>query len=373
MKRIDIINKIKNIPGWKTKKKYLVIESDDWGSLRMPSRKIYNHLVDKGVYKGNDLFDMFDSMASREDLDSLFNVLSSFRDCNSNNAIITAVSVVANPDFKKIREDEFSKYHYELFTDTLERYYPGKKVFELWHKGIEEGIFIPQFHGREHLNVAEWIRALRAGDEITRYCFDLEVWSFTRKKNNPARISYQTPFELYKPEDLSTQSNALENGLKLFNELFGYKADFFVPPDGPINSYLEKITADNGIKFLTMPKIQKEPLGYGKHRLKLHWLGQVNRYNQIYITRNCFFEPVVPRKDWLDSCLMEIETAFHLNKPAIISSHRVNYIGSHDRLNRDNSLRKLSILLKTVINKWPDIEFITTDQLGEIISKDKLQ
>ena len=33
-----------NIPGWRTKRKIVVIESDDWGSIRMPSLKVFETL-----------------------------------------------------------------------------------------------------------------------------------------------------------------------------------------------------------------------------------------------------------------------------------------------------------------------------------------
>ncbi|MDZ7634132.1 MAG: hypothetical protein U5L72_06700 [Bacteroidales bacterium] len=35
---------------------------------------------------------------------------------------ITANTLLANPDFEKIRETDFAKYHYEIFTDTYKRY-----------------------------------------------------------------------------------------------------------------------------------------------------------------------------------------------------------------------------------------------------------
>ena len=33
-----------NALGWNSNRKIVVIESDDWGSIRMPSRKIYEYL-----------------------------------------------------------------------------------------------------------------------------------------------------------------------------------------------------------------------------------------------------------------------------------------------------------------------------------------
>ena len=36
-----ITHNLLNIPGWRTKRHIVVIESDDWGSIRMPSKEVY--------------------------------------------------------------------------------------------------------------------------------------------------------------------------------------------------------------------------------------------------------------------------------------------------------------------------------------------
>lgn len=356
-----------NIAGWTTSRKIVIIESDDWGSIRMPSRKVFEHLVAKGIFKGDEPFNLYETLASGEDLEELFETLHSFKDINNNPCVFTAVCVVANPDFKKIKDHDFKEYFYEPFTDTLNRYYPNEKVFELWKEGIEERVFWPQFHGREHLNVAEWMRGLQQGDKETHLCFDNEVWVITRKNNNSTSISYQAPFDFYYPQDLAIQGAAIQEGLFLFKKLFGYKATFFVPPNGPFNTSLEKVAAESDIKYISVAKIQMEPIGYGKNKIKLHWLGQHNRHNQSYTTRNCIFEPIYKGKDWIDSCLSDIEIAFRWKKPAIISSHRASYIGGHDRDNRKNGLRQLRVLIGSILKKWPTAEFMTTDELGKMI------
>jgi hypothetical protein len=118
-------------------------------------------------------------------------------------------------------------------------------------------------------------------------------------------------------------------------------------------------------------KIQIEPQGNGEKRKIFHWLGQQNMYSQRYITRNCFFEPCLKGKDWVISCLSEIGIAFRWHKPAVISSHRVNYIGVHDKLNRDKGLHQLTLLLKSILKRWPDVEFFTSDQLGDLLANEK--
>ena len=66
--------------------------------------------------------------------------------------------------------------------------------------------------------------------------------------------------------------------------------------------------------------------------------------------------------------MKEIEIAFNCNKPATISSHRVNYMGTINPENRAEGLKKLDQLLGAIIKKWPEVEFITSMELGDIIN-----
>jgi len=66
----SIKRNLSNIPGWRTHRKIVVIESDDWGSVRMPSRKVYNALKIKGIdlSSGDSLrYNLYDSLATSED------------------------------------------------------------------------------------------------------------------------------------------------------------------------------------------------------------------------------------------------------------------------------------------------------------------
>lgn len=358
---------LRNAIGFSTKRKLIVIESDDWGSIRMPSKQAFESITKKGLdSSGYSLrYNKNDTLADKNDLSLLFETLYSFRDTKGNHPVITALTIVANPDFAKIQESEFNEYHYERFTETLQRYYGDDTPFPLWIEGIQNKVFLPQFHGREHLNVAVWMKALKQNDVEARIAFDHGLWGFNNK--HPFGITYQAAFDLEFHNQLSLQAQIIKDGLRLFEQLFGYRASYFVPPNGPFNRELETVAASEAMRFIFAEKIQNEPLGEGKSRKSFHYPGQQNRYGQLYLSRNCFFEQSEHGKDWVDSCLNDIRIAFFFNKPAVISSHRVNYIGALYPENRTQGLQQLRVLLAKIIKNWPDVEFISSVDLGELM------
>ena len=367
---LSIARNISNVPGRQTSRRIVVFESDDWGSIRMPSLKAFQVLKEAGVdLRGWDAerYNLNDSLASSTDLEMLFEVLSTSKDHSGKNAVFTPVSIVANPDFQKIKDFDFQHYFYEPFTETLKRYPDCERSFDLWIEGIEKNIFVPQMHGREHLNVAAWLKALQNGDRPTRMAFNQGVWGFLPNQDSMPGVDFQAAFLLGDPSELEQHEKIIVEGLNLFEKLFGYRAEYFVPPNGPFNNSLNKILVNNGIKYRSAAKIQNQPMGNGETKKVIHWLGQKDGSGLRYITRNCFFEPSQPGKDWVDSCLSDIKIAFRWKKPAIISSHRVNYIGILNHSNRDNGLRQLTKLLKGILRSWPDAEFMTTPQLGSLM------
>ena len=100
----------KNLIGRRTNRKIVIIESDDWGSIRMPSKKIYNHLISSGIKVDECPYNRYDALESEVDLSNLFDVLTSIKDIKGNFPVVTANMVVANPDFERIKKSKFQKY-----------------------------------------------------------------------------------------------------------------------------------------------------------------------------------------------------------------------------------------------------------------------
>lgn len=367
---------VSNIPGWRTKRHIVVIESDDWGSIRMSSKEAFDRMLKAGMPVDRSHYNLYDSLECNDDLEQMYETLSKFKDSTGRHPVITGVNVVANPDFEKIKTNNFSEYIYEPYTETCKRYSNHDRVYDLWKEGIEKRLMVPIFHGREHLNAQFWMRALRDKNKSTLVGFENEVTGMPGIKGEKLP-DFQAAFQIDTINDLVYQKEVLKTGLDLFEELYGYRSRYFVPTNGPFNNTLEKDLNEHGVKYINTGKKQKEPLGNGQYKINTRFIGDKNQYGQIYITRNCFFEPSSSgfekpaNTDWINNCLKEIEIAFRWRKPAVISSHRVNYIGYLHPENRERSLKQLSELLGKMLKRWPDIEFMTSPELGDLITSKK--
>ena len=105
---------------------------------------------------------------------------------------------------------------------------------------------------------------------------------------------------------------------------------------------------------------------------KYHYQGQKGNNQIRYLVRNAHFEPATRQngEHEIAETMKQIDNAFFWKKPAIISSHRVNYIGSIKAENRSRNLSLLKELLKQITNKYPDVLFLSTDQLGLLIANE---
>jgi hypothetical protein len=371
--KYKIVKNLINIRGWTTNRRLVVIESDDWGSIRMPSREVYEKLLKSGDKVDCDAFTKYDSLESESDLAFLFDIITRYKDCKGKYPVITANCAVANPDFDKIKASGYREFYYEPFTDTLKKFPEHKRSFDLWQEGIKQNIFFPQLHCREHMNVARWMKHLQRGISDVETAFSYGMISIGNSFTSSNRFAYMDAFNYDTMEELIALKTILKEGVELFKRIFGYPSKSFVATCYIWSPDFEKELANNDIEYIQGSHIQLIPRkteGTTTLGKKQHYLGQVNRYNQIYLMRNCRFEPSWDHNlDWVDQCLWEIATAFKWNKPAAISTHRLNYIGYINEANRDKNLKLLSLLLAKIINIWPNVEFITSVELGEIMRR----
>jgi hypothetical protein len=362
---------ISNAIGWRTSRKIVVIESDDWGSIRTRSKKDYYEMLSKGLAVDRSNFTANDCLESNNDLGNLFDLLSKHKDSTGRSVVITPMCIMANPDFDKIKESGFSEYHYENFVDTCRRYLQHDRVLDLWRTGTVERLFVPAFHGREHLSVSRWLRALQNGNEGLLTAFEHQSFGATWYKGKQIPEYLGALFPDYS-SDIPVLQKIVETGAELFKANCGNNPSHFIAPNRETPRALDSTLFKAGVKYLTMSKLRHFPLGNEKYKWECNWLGRENKLGQIIITRNCIFEPSDPiHNNDVDSCLKAIDNAFKWHKPAVISSHRVNYIGFINPQNAKYGLNELDRLFHSILNKWPEVEFMTSTELGDLISLSK--
>jgi len=358
-----------NLPGWRTRRKILVIESDDWGSIRTSSSDALEGMRSAGIPVERNYFVMNDALESPIDMEMLFGLLSSFRDVRGNHPVITANAVLANPDFDGIRKGGLGEYKYELITDTYQRYSGGSTVMSLWKQGIDKQIIRPQFHGREHMNAWEWMNVLRSGNAQEMIAFDNRcILGLGNKAASQRPDEYMAAFSFESNEEKSQHRQIISEGLDLFEKTFGFRSASFIAPCGVHPFHLDEILHSAGVKYIQGGR-QYEQNKEGQLTPVNRFWGYKNSNGQIFWRRNATFEPSRnPQFDWVGSVMSEIRSAFRWGKPAVINSHRVNYVGSINAANRDNTLKLLEALLAEILREYPDVEFLSSDRLGDLIS-----
>lgn len=351
-----------NRKGHTVKGKLVIIESDDWGAIRTPSKETLNYFEQKGFRIANSIYKN-DALASQDDLEKLFGVLQSYKGNDGKPPVITANSIMANPDFEKIKAHDFQHYFWESFTETFKRYPKHHNNLELWKQGCDAEVFKPQFHGREHLNINRWMKALQSKNEDVLASFDQQT-TYSGKEDYSFMEAYDWDF----PEDVKQHEIIIAEGLKKFEEKFGFKSRSFIAPCYNWDTKLEPFLAAQGIEWIQGLRSQLQPTGvFNEYQTIRHNFGHQQNGLRFNV-RNCFFEPsMLPQKDWVNSCLAQIQAAFLFSKPAVICSHRINFIGFINPKNGERGLNDLDRLLKAIVKKWPEVIFITTDQLSKYI------
>ena len=354
---------IKNIIGRKTNRKLVVIYADDYGSIRVRDKNAYERLLKAGIAVDKTRYG-YDTVCTAEDLHKLFDVLTSVTDLNGHHACFTPFANIANPDFEKIRISGFREYYREPFTATMDRLgtaYAG--AYDLWRQGIAEGIFIPEYHGTEHINVRRFMSALQNGHKSTMLAFENESVCVPHLPGESPVSNDTAVFDIEHTSDNEPLMEDIKVGLTMFERFLGYRSCQFTPGAGIYSPLLHKTLSENGIKSIHVNRWKAYPLGDGVYSRKFLYTGKKNEVGQYYIVRNCPFEPFFDNmsrnNNAVATCLENIATAFRWHAPALVSTHRVNFAGAIESSHREESLTQLSILLHEIIKLWPDAEFVS--------------
>ena len=369
---ILIRNHLKNVPGWRTKNKFVLFSVDDYGSVRVNSLGALDALKAKGVVS-NQRFDKLDALEGREDLRLLFETLSSVQDKNGQPACFSPYSLPCNINFEAIRESDFKTYAYEDVADTftklaaVQEEYKG--AWDMWQYGLDNGYLKPEFHGREHMNVSIFEELLALGNSELKTLINHNSYITI-----PAHKSYphgwSAAFAYRQEQEIERFAEIITTGIEAFKRNYGIMPVSFTPPAQHFPPQLDSEILNWGFKAMDRPYRQTRKISETASKSFTHKQEQLEN-GLIQVVRNVVFEPTDDRGfDWVDYSFKQVEAAFRMHKPANISSHRVNFSGNIDSKNREKGLLALKELLKRITTKWPDVQFISVNELVEEISEE---
>lgn len=350
-----------NSIGKKTDEKILVIESDDWGSIRS------SNVASNKCKAFNDPFLKYDRLECSQDLISLYEVLYRHIDRYNNPAVITANYVMRNPDFDAI--NACKKYRSESFVDSYKRYYGNNnEVFSTILEGVNKKCFVPQLHALEHLNVNRWYKDYLAEKEDVIDSFILNMVGNDCSFSQSNHFGYMDELNYDDINELKDLQRDIERAVFEFKTIFGYESKTFIPSCFVWNQEIEKLLSLVGIKYIQSTFYHLDcTKSYGTQKMNrvYNHTGQINKFGQMYTIRNCEFEPCMSQDlhSCVNDCLYQIESAFHHHVPAIINSHRINYVGDSITNHSQRCLAALDELLFKVHERWPDCVFLSTPEL----------
>lgn len=353
---------------FKAKGKIIVIESDDWGSIRTNDKATRDRLNLISPDIQNDRFSQLDNLADEIDLSALFETLGTVRDSEGRPACLTANFCTANPNFEKIRNNGFEQFFYKPFDETIREQSNGDSVLTLWRQGINSRFITPQLHGREHLHALAWMKELKAGNVQLLKAFGYESWGIPYTSVlYQRRGNLQAALDIYGFRDEEEfQVDWIKESADIFENFFGFPSKTFIAPAYTWHDRINTTLKSVNIEALQGIRLQYEPrYGQKGYKRKMRFTGLKDKRTGLnYLVRNAFFEPASNlQKDWVATTLHSIDNAFKNRQPAIIGSHRINFIGSLDESNRTRNLKMLKAVLKETVKRHPDVRFMGSDEL----------
>lgn len=344
---------------YRTDRRQIVIfESDDWGAIRMPSPHILSEVISHGYEADKNIYESLDHLEREEDLLHLSSVLEGFIDKNGHHPAFTLNYVMTNPIFEKALEGVFET---EPFISTYKHQYKADYPLNIVNNSE---VFKPQYHCFCHFNIYKWMEALKKDIRGMRWLCEKGCVGthLSKEQGNPFVKHYDAATQ----EELILLDSYLSKGLKLFQEIFGFESITAIASNYLWPKSLNKTFLRNGVKYLQGSRFQLEAeINNSKHIP--HWIGQKESSGIVFGVRNCIFEPVYHGDNAVNRCFIDIANAFRHHKPAIVCSHRLNYMGYLDPDNRTKNLRLLKQLLDKMLTAFPDIEFMTSDQFAGMI------
>jgi hypothetical protein len=160
-------------------------------------------------------------------------------------------------------------------------------------KATSDGIFQPQYHGREHLNLKVLSEKLARRDE--NLIVNLENRSYTSIIDSGySTITNASAFSFWNINENKNLIEIAEDGINRFADIYEYFPMHFNSPGSGESQIMQTCLSEKGIKYIDAPLIKTEHLGFGEYKKQFYYT-EKNSHIQYFMVRNCIFDPTENR------------------------------------------------------------------------------
>ncbi len=312
----------------------LIIESDDWGAGPLEQASA---------------------------LKAIANLLSRYQDNQGRHPGMTLGLIFGIPDSEKIKASDFNTYH-RLSLDNKD-FAPIRNAI---NQGVEKNVFSLQLHGMEHFWPPSLLAAVNHQPEL-RALLENERWLMTEQLPSHLQSRWVDASEL-PSRSLSNEVivSAVLEEVEAFQAIFECQPTVVVPPTFVWNNSVEQAWYQSGLKRIVTPGfrcIGRNKQGGTISDPSVLSNGQHHSSGLQTIVRDAYFEPSLGHS--AESALEHLKARSRLAKPTLLETHRFNFIQSQAEM--DNALEALEQLLIQSLREYPNLMFISTDQLGQAL------
>ncbi len=335
----------------------VVLQSDDWGRVGVRDKEGYERLRSSGLRLGEHPYDLY-TLETATDVSSLSSLLESHHDSTGRRACLMMNFCPANLDFKKMRQQGFTKLELLPLSDGLPGSWSRPGLIESYRAGIEQGVFYPAVHGLTHFCADAIENALSENER--RAEFLRLLWA----EETPF-IYWRMPwigYEYWHPEkpqagfvSAERQRNLIRRTYELFLALFAITPTSACAPGYRSNSDTHRAWAEFGIRVA-----QNGTVGGLK-------APHIDEMGILHLYRTLDFEPSQKELD-IEKYLQIAAGCFSRGLPLIISTHSINFHSSLKDF-RTPSLAALDALLTALESKYPALLYVNDNDVYAIVTQ----
>lgn len=306
-----------------TRLRAVVLESDDWGLCAWsPDEQGWRALADQPVFRSPGGRRYAGSTLERaEDVRQMAALLGEFRGGDGFPPVWQANTILAAPDYAKLLPPAFEADTLPLIElPAAPSRWQRPRLWEELTLARMAGIWWPELHGLHHLPAHAWLAALRRGDSDARRAFEHQ---------SPVCAAVDGSGEYAPAEPAEWRTRDLEIAVARFRQLFGRLPASLCPPDYRWDERLERDAERLGV---TAFQGKGEQLGHAfprVRRLLLRYRWPHVQGARFYLPPRIAFEPHghgAGSRVGAPAAHRAAREAWQRGQPAVISTHRVNYV-----------------------------------------------